>query len=355
LNVVSKALSLKNSIPILEGIQIKAHGSTVTLTATDYELFIERRVHADIKLEGEAVVLGRIFTDFIKKLTHLSTVNIEKKDDKLYIQYAGNETDIQCFNDEIYPEVQKESGENAYFYIKETDFKEALEKTLFCVAQDDTRPVLKGCLIEVKDGEMTTVALDGYRLALYKKEVKENKGDIKMIVLGKMLYEISKITEDNETEIKVSVQEKNVYLDLGHTKITTRLMEGDFIQYNKIIPANFTTLVEINKNELEQGLDRASLMLKNKKNNYLKLSINNNLVIIKTNSDYGSIRESIPCKLEGKDMEIAFNSKYLYEALNRVKEDYIRIEFTTSNSPAVLKPMDGEKFKYIILPVRLLG
>ena len=354
LSVVSKALPLKGVVPILEGIKIKAEGSKVTFTATDQEIFIERKINAEIKLEGETIVIGKLFADFAKKLTTLPQIQIEKSD-KLVIRYGINETEMQCLNEEGYPEIEDCEDDSRSFFIKEGDFKDALEKTLFCVALDDSRPILKGCLLEVKEGVLTAVALDGYRLALYKTKVRDEKGDIKMVISGKMLKEISNITEFNETEIKVILQEKTVFFDLGHTKISTRLMEGDFLQYQKIMPVNFNSLVDINKNKLEEGLDRASLIIRNKKNNYLKLSVREKDILIQSNSELGSIKENIDCRLEGRELEIAFNSKYLHEALSKVKEDYIKIEFTSSNAPAVLRPIEGEKFKYIILPVRLLG
>lgn len=354
LGTVSKALSTKTNIPILEGIKILAEGTTVTLTATDLELFIEKKIKAEIKLEGETVVLGRFFADFMRKLVNLSSVELEKIDERLVIRYGENETEIQCLNEDTYPS-QNQVDDDMSFVIKECDMKEALDKTLFCVATDDSRPILKGCLLEVKEDYMTAVALDGYRLAISKTAVKEQKGNINIIVPGKTLTEISRILSESQDEIKVNVQKNNILFDLGHTTITTRLIEGEYLQYNKIIPVNYNTNIVIKKNDLEDGLDRASLIVRNKKNNYLKLSIGNNSIVIKSNSEFGSIRESLACTLEGRDIEIAFNSKYLFDALNKIKEDYIRIEFTSSNAPAVIKPIEGDAFKYIILPVRLLG
>lgn len=354
LTVVSKALPSKNTIPILEGIKILAEGATVTLTATDLELFIEKKIKAEIKLEGETVVIGRFFTDFIKKLINIPEIELEKIEERIVIRYGDNETEIQCLNEDTFPLISPVDSEKS-FIVKESDLKDVLDRTMFCVAMDDTRPILKGCLLEVEEDTLTAVALDGYRLAVSKTPVKEAKGEISIIVPGKTLNEISRIFADSEDEIKVNVQKNNILFDLDHTKITTRLIEGEYLQYKKIIPISYGTNIVINKNELEDGLDRASLIVRNKKNNYLKLTINNNSIVIKSNSEVGSIRESLKCTLEGKDIEIAFNSKYLFDALNKIKEDYIRIEFTGSNAPAVIKPIEGDKFKYIILPVRLLG
>ncbi|MFA5449202.1 MAG: DNA polymerase III subunit beta [Clostridia bacterium] len=354
LSVVSKALSTKTNIPILEGIKILAEGTTLTLTATDLELFIEKKIKAEIKIEGEVVVIGRFFNEFVKKLTEMSDIEIEKIDERLVIRYGENETEILCLNESTFPLISPVDEEKT-FTIKEGDLKDILERTLFCVALDDTRPILKGALLEIKEDIITAVALDGYRLAVCRNAVTEQKGDIRIIVSGKILNEVSRILEDSEDEVKVNVQKNNILFDLRHTKITTRLLEGEYLQYEKIIPVTYGSSLIVKKDDLEDGLDRASIIVRNKKNNYLKLSIGNNSITIRSNSEQGSIRETINCSLEGKDIEIAFNSKYLFDALNKIKEDYIRIEFASSNAPAVIKPTEGDRFKYIILPVRLLG
>lgn len=354
LNIVSKAIPNKPTIPILEGIRIFAEGTSLIFTATDMEMFIEKKIPAEILLEGELVVSGRIFTEFARKLADLDTVTIEKVGDNLNIHYGDNETAIQCLNDDTFPEIRQIDDDN-YFVIKEGMLKDTLERALFCVAVEDSRPILKGCLIEVKDAVLTAVALDGYRLAVAKCGVTEHKSEVKIIVPGKNLGEIAKILSDGEDLIKVNIQKNNIMFDMGHTRITARLMEGEFLQYEKIIPISGQTSVVVNKTEIENGLGRASLIARDMKNNYSKLSISNNLITIKSASEVGNFRESVACKQEGKDLEIAFNSRYLFDAFNRIKEDHIKIEFNGSSAPALITPIDGEKFKYIILPVRMIG
>jgi len=355
LNVVSKAIPGKPTIPILEGINIYAHGSTLTLTATDMEMFIEKKLSAEILLEGDLVVSGRIFTEFIRKLTDLDSISIEKLGNNLLnIHYGENETTIQCLNEETYPEI-RQIDDDSFFSIREGDLKDTLERALFCVAVEDSRPILKGCLIEVKDAVFTAVALDGYRLAITKCSVKEYKGDIKIIIPGKNLSEIVKILTESNDDVKVNIQKNNIMFDLGHTRITARLMEGEFLQYEKIIPVTSQTSIIVRKSEMEDGLGRASLIARDMKNNYSKLSLGNGMITIKSNSEVGNFRENVACIIEGKDLEIAFNSRYLFDAFNRIKEDQIKIEFNGSSAPALILPLMGERFKYIILPVRLVG
>jgi DNA polymerase-3 subunit beta len=353
LNVVSRALVSKAAIPILEGIKILAEGTEVTLTATDTEFFIERKIQAEIKLEGEAVVIGKFFTEFIRKLTSVEAVEIEKISSMLFIRYLDSETEIQCLNEDAFP-ITGSVDDDFSFFIKEKDLKDILEKTLFCIAQDDTRPILKGCLLEAEGDALTTVALDGYRLAVSRAEIKEKNNDVKIIVPGKILTEVQRILEDSETDIKINIQKNNVLFNLGHTTVISRLLEGEFIQYTKIIPSSYHTLLTVKKEALQECLDRASLMVRNKKNNYLKFTINNNQIVINTNSELGSIREVVACTHEGKGLEIAFNSKFVLEALSKIKDEFVKIEMSSSNAPAVVTPVEGDKFKFIILPVRLV-
>ena len=350
---VSKAISGKSNIPILEGVKISACGDEVTLSATDLELFIETRIKANVKIEGETVVTGKLFTEFVKKLVEVEEIEIEKYSTSLVVRYNGNESEFQCMEDDTYPEIKTVSDENS-FLVRERDLKEAIEGVIFCVSTEETRPILKGCQIAVKGEEMTCAALDGYRLGITKREIFNPTGDVSIVVLGKTLNEIVKVFDDREEKVKVAVEKNYVMFDMGHTKIITRLLEGDFIQYEKILPQSRNTEIVVNKNALEAGLDRATIVAKNKKN-YLKMKFEGGKIEINSASEVGRIRETVDCKQEGKDIEIAFNSRYLFDAFNRIKEDFIKINLTSSNAPAVIIPVEGEKYVYLVLPLRMIG
>ena len=150
--------------------------------------------------------------------------------------------------------------------------------------------------------------------------------------------------------------QKNIVLfDLGNTVITTRLIDGDFIDYKRLIPATYTTHVTVETDNLIKGLDRASLVAKKQKNNSLKLSISGNVIEINSTSEIGKIRETVNCALEGKDLDIAFNSRFLADALTKIKEDFIDIKFSGATSPTIIVPKEGDKFLYMVLPIRMLG
>ena len=352
LNTVGKAISNKANIPILEGIKIRAEGDEVTLAATDLELYISTRIKANVKLEGETVVTGKIFAEFMRKVAD-EEVDIEKYTSTLSVSYGVNVSEFQCMDDETYPESKDVPTDNG-FVAKDKDLRDTIEGVIFCAAQDDSRPILRGCKLEVEDDELVAAALDGYRLGVTRCRVFGQKGDFGVVIPSKNLQEIVKIIGEDGSNISVYAEKSRVLFDLGNTKIVTRVLEGEFIQYKKIIPEAVSSSVVVNKGALEMGLDRAALVTKNKKN-YVKLSLSANAINIDSSSEVGKIHENVPCDLSGKDIEIAFNTRYLFDAFARIKEDSVKINLSTSNAPAVIVPLEGDKYLYLVLPVRLVG
>jgi len=338
LNIVCKAISGKANIPILEGIKMSAYGDEVTLMATDLELYIRTKIKADIKLEGETVVTGRIFADFMRKVSD-DEVTVEKYSSTLSV----NVSEFQCMDDDAYPEPRAIGGENG-FTAKDKELKEVIDGVIFCASQDDTRAILRGCKFSIEGDELVAVALDGFRLAVTRCRVFGVTG------------EPVKIIGEDDMDVRVTADKNQVLFDLGSTLITTRLLEGEFYQYRKIVPQSSPgTSVMVNKEALTTSLDRASLVAKNKKN-YVKLSVSGNTISIDSASEQGKIHESVACSaVEGKDLDIAFNTRFLFDAFSRIKEDFIKLSFYSSTAPALILPKEGDKYLYLVLPVRLVG
>lgn len=351
---VSKAINSKTTNPILEGIKLVAEDSTLTLSATDYELAIEKKIKADIKIEGETVVPGRFFSDFVKKLTNEKIELNLNDNNQLIIKYCDSEGFIQCMNSLEYPSVKKiESGE--YFGITQKDFKNLILKSIFSVAIDDSRPILKGCLLEVEDNFIKAVALDGYRLAYVKKPLISSSGKIRVVVPSRSLSEVAKILDDSDDIINVYIQQNNLMIDLKHTKIITRLIDGEFLNYNQIISNSFASTITVNKEQLEQALERASLLSKVGQNNLVKFDIKEKNLVISSNSEIGNIKENINIVLSGKDLNIAFNAMYFMDALRVLNDEFITINFNSAINPCVIKPVESDEYLYLILPVRMIN
>lgn len=350
---VSKALSNKPTNPILEGIKISAEDNELTLSATDTDLSIEKKIKADIKVEGEIVVPGKFITEFVKKLSN-SEIELEVNDkNQLLIRYDGNESIIQCYNVIEYPGFKKLKTDE-WFGISQKDLKALISKTIFSVALDDSRPILKGVLFDVDQKEISAVALDGYRLARVKKKSTVNVKK-QIVIPTRSLNEISKLLDDSDDIINVYIDSNAIMIDTVDTKIISRLLEGDFVNYKQIIPMNYETFVIVNKLQLEDALERVSLLSKVGQNNFVKFDIKEGAVQLTSNSEIGNIKEKISAVLNGKDVTIAFNPRFILESLKASNDEFVKLCLNTSSNPCVIVPTEGDEFLYLILPVRMFG
>lgn len=350
---VSKAISNKITNPILEGIKIVAEGDILTLSATDTELSIERKIRANVKTEGEAVVPGKFITEFIKKLTNeMIELELNEKN-QMIIKYDDSHSIIQCYNAAEYPAFRKVETSN-YFGIAKKDLKTIINKTIFSVSIDDSRPILKGVLFDIDKNTLNAIALDGYRLAKVKKNITSGL-EIKIVIPAKSLGEISRLLDDSEEIINVYVDRNTLMVDFGETKVTTRLLEGDFVNYKQIISANYETVCVINKAQFEDALERASLLSKVGQGNCVKFEVKEKNLCITSNSELGNVKENVAINMTGKELLIAFNARYFIENLKANSDEFVKICFNSSANPCVIVPVEGDEFLYLILPVRIIG
>ena len=348
---VVKAISSKSPNQLLEGIKISCVGDELILTATDMEIAIEKTIPCETFMEGQAVIPGRIFADFSKKLENEDDLELSVEEGMLKISYSGSESFIQALPADEYPILKKEVNKNS-FVIKQKSFKSLINKTSFACSQDDSRPILKGCLLELNGDELTCVALDGFRLAVCKKTISEATGDIKAIVPSRALVEITRLLEKDEDLITVVIQENSLMISVDNTVFTTRLLEGEYIDYKKIVPASYLSVFRVNKNNMLNSIERASIMAKVMKN-IVKLDIHENYVDISSDSEVGNVKENVIINLEGKDTVIAFNSKYLIDCLRVIEDEFINFNLNTPIAPCVIKSYSDDEYLYLILPVRI--
>ena len=350
---VSKGTSNKTTNPILEGIKLVAEEDYLVLRATDEVLSIEKKIKADVKIEGETVVPGRFFSKYTRKLTNEQIELTLTDKNVLNIKYTDSLGTIQCLNPMEFPN-QKEIDNENYFEIKKIDLKNLINKSIFAVAQDDIRPILKGCLIEVKGSQVKAVALDGFRIAVVARPVVAKTNDFRVTVPARSLSEISKLLDDSEDVVRVYVSKNYIMLDLEDTKISSRLLDGEFINYEQIFPTNFTTVVTINKSQLEDALDRAALLSRIDRNNLVRFEITDKVMLLTSKSEIGDIRENITIALHGNDLNISFNARYFTEAMRATTDEFIKINFTTPIAPCVITGTENSDYSYLILPVRSL-
>ena len=350
ISVVSKAISSKTTSQILEGIKMVCEDDKLILSATDLEMSIEKTIRAEVETNGETVVPGRLFGEYIKKLTNQQLECELNERNQLKITYTDSEGCLQCMEISEFPQI-KELEKDSYFEISKEDFKSLINNVFYAVAQDDSRPILKGILIETEGTNIKAVAVDGCRLSISNKTLQMSTSDFKIIIPGKNLNEIVKMM-DNEGDIKVYVHSNNIMVDLGDTIVINRLIDGQFINYRQIVPKDFSTVVTINKEQLEDAIDRASVLSRIDKNNLVKFDIKEKNLMLTSNSEIGNTKENITVGVKGNDLTISFNSKYFSDCLRVIDNPYVKINFNSQIQPCVITPCEGEDFVFLILPVK---
>ncbi|MBC2582655.1 DNA polymerase III subunit beta [Clostridium sp. DJ247] len=353
ISTAQKAVTGKSTMPILNGILLKACNNEIVLTGSDIDLSIETRINADILEEGSIVIDSKLFGEIIRKLpndlVHINTID----NSSIEILCQKSRFTLIHMNSEDFPELPI-INENMMFSIPQKILKNMIKGTIFATAQDDTRPILTGVLFEIKDKNLNLVALDGYRLAL-KSEKIETDNIINAVIPGKTLNEVSKILEDEDENVNITFTPNHILFSLGETKIISRLLEGEFIRYSSIIPEEYSLKVIAKKGELLNCIERASLMAKDGNTNLVKFNIEEENIIITSNSQLGMVREELNIILQGEALQIAFNSKYLIDVLKIMDEDEIIMEFSSSVSPCIMKNKNINNCTYLVLPVRLLN
>lgn len=350
---VIRATAVRTTNPILEGIKLHASEDSLTLSATDLEISIEKTIPADVKIPGDTVVPGKFFADFVKKLSNEQIELSTTEQNTLKIKYTDSEGYLQCMNPEEFP-IIKELVAPEKITLSPLELKDLIEKTIFSVAVDDARPNLKGCLFEVADNKMTAVALDGYRLAMVKTDVACTSNKLSFIVPGRCLGEIAKLISVTSDSIDVLVSQNHLLINDGSVKIITRLLEGEFINYKQVIPTTVSTTILVSKAQLEDGLDRASLLARMDKNNLVKFDIRDKILTLTSASNIGNVTENITISLEGKDLVIAFNARYLSDCMHSISDEFIKINFTSQIAPCTICSAEDDKYLYLILPVRIV-
>ena len=346
---VSKACAVRTTAPIMECIKLSAYGTEVNLLATDGELSISKSVKAEVFEEGDVCVPGKLFSDFIGKLSG-EEVCIATGEKGVEISYRDAGTFLQSLPAEEFPRIDFTVGENS-FTMKQQSLKKIIAETTFCCATDDSRPILKGCLMEFKD-ELEMCALDGYRLACTKAEIVTKSGEKSIICPARTLSEISKLLEGESEEITLYTQGGMLLVKEGDTTVVSRLYQGEFIRKENVIPTRFTTVVTMKREEIIASAERAAILIRGDKNNLVTLDIGAESVKISSVSDYGNVAETVKAAVDGTEITISMNAKFLLDALRALEEEEVVLSFNGAVSPFILQNLERKDSLYLILPVR---
>ena len=348
--IVMKAVPAKTTMNILECILIDATTNEIKFTANDMELGIETIVEGEIIEKGKVAIDAKIFSEIVRKLP----------DNEFCIETDSNYTSLITCEKSKFNIAGKSGDDFSYLPIIEKDkfitlsqftLRETINQTLFSIAMNDNNKMMTGELFEVANGILKVVGLDGHRIAIRIIELTSHADDVKVVVPGKTLSEISKILSTNaEDAVTIYFTNNHILFEFDNTTVVSRLIEGEYFRINQMLSSDYETKVTINKKEFLDSIDRATLLIKESEKKPIILSITDGSLEVHVNSSMGSLNEDIDINKDGKDIMIGFNPKFLIDALKVIDDEQIYIYLVNPKAPCFIKDKE-ESYIYLILPV----
>ena len=356
INSVVKGVASKTTMPILEGILIQTNDNEIKLTTDDLEIGIEYIIESEVEEQGNTVVNAIMFSEIIRKLPD-TEISITLNDNNLLvIECEGSLYKLATMNPDEFPELPKINVENSV-ELEQKTLKNMIRKTIFAVSIEENRPIFTGCLFEINNNMLNVVAVDGFRLGWTSSYLEEKSSNFKAVIPGKTLNEVNKIISDSFDKITIGVSKNQALFEMENCKIVTRLLDGEFLNYKSVVPQNWDTRIRANRRDLQECFERISLIsastTEKEKKYPVKVNIEVGKVTISCTNQTGDAKEEIFLETEGKDLEVGFNPKYFLDALKAIDDEEIFVNFGTSISPCVIKPIENEDYTYMILPIRM--
>lgn len=353
-NIALKAVSVKSTMPILECLIIEVKDNQIKLIANDMEIGIETIINGEILETGTVAINAKLFSDIIRKLpenaiTIYTDSNFTTKItcEKAKFELLGKSTEEFPF----LPIIEK----NTPIVLSQFALKEVIRQTVFSIADNESNKIMTGELFEIEKDELKVVSLDGHRISIRKLKLNNTYDNMKVIVPGKTLLEISKILSgEMNDELQIFISEKHILFEFNNTTVLSRLIEGNFFKVEQMLSNDYETKIAINKKEFLSCIDRATLFVKESEKKPIIVNILDEELELKINSSIGSMNETIDIRKEGKDILIGFNPKFLIDALRVIDDEEIEVYLFNPKAPCFIKDKE-ETYVYIILPVNFSG
>ena len=358
LNSVTKAVAIKTTMPILEGILIQTNNNDIKLTCYDKELGIEYIIKDNNVLEQGSIVVNAImFSEIIRKLPNINITISINDNNLLVIECEGSLYKLATMDPEEFPQLPEINVENS-IELEQNTLKDMIRKTIFAISTEENKPVFTGCLFEVKNNKLNVVAVDGFRLAWKSKILNTKTNDFEAVIPGRTLQEVNKILIDSFDLIKLGIAKNQALFEIENCKIVTRLLDGEFLKYSDVIPKKWETRVRVNKNLISNCFERISLIssssIEKEKRYPVKINIEVGKIKISCTNQTGDAKEELFTTTEGQDLEAGFNPKFFLDVFRNIDDEDVFIDFGTSISPCIIKSVEDDgDYQYMILPVRL--
>ena len=352
ISVASRTVAQKSAISGLEGILIRA-GVKVMLTGYNLETGITVSVDADIQETGACVMPARLFFDIVRKLPD-DTVSIQVDESfKVSIKGGISSFTITALSADDYPELPDVDSEKG-IRVPQNELKAMISGTIFAVSENQARPIHTGVLFEVDNDSITSVAVDGYRLALRRYLPGESlERTLKFVAPAAALKEVEKILGDTDDPATFYPGSKHILFTIGDATLVCRILEGEFLDWRRVLPQNNPVKLVGNVSRLTDSIERVGLVISEKLKSPVRCKFGDNAAELRTISTIGEAYDVCPIAGDGKDLEIGFNCKYLLDALRAVPDSECTLEMINGLSPIVLNPTEGNRYSYMVLPVRL--
>lgn len=354
-NNVMRAVSTKVTIPTIEGILVECGSDTLSLTGYDFEFGINTIMQATVSEPGALVINAKVLCDIIRKASSES-ITFETSGTSVSITAGAAQYNIMGISADEYPELPSVSGGIPVF-INQGVLQQMVMQTLFAVAEDENQKMVHtGLKFELKMNQLRLVGVDGFRLSIRTETIKYDGEEISFIVPKKTIRELIKIIgSETDKDVQISVGKRHIIFDVDNYSIISRLLEGDFLDYNAAIPKTSGTTVLINTNDAISCIERTIPVIENSAKNPIRCLFDNDEMRVSTVSALGRVVDYTHANISGNRVEIGFNSKYLLDAFNAADTDQVKIELSGPVSPVKILPVNDESFLFLVLPMRLKG
>ena len=348
---VSRAVSAKASIPALEGVLIKAYDSKLNISGYNLEIGITTDVEATVKEEGEIVLSARLFLDIVRRLPE-EIVMIET-DDRLVTYITCGKVDYQIvgMSSVEYPDLptfQQTDG----ITVNAKVLRDMIRQTVYAVSDNNSKPIYTGSLFDISDGVLRIVAIDGFRMAIRSENV-DSESKTSFVVPGKTQLEVLKLITDDDENVEIIVGQRHITFKINSYMVISRLIEGTFLDYKSTIPTGEKTELVINTRMMIDSVERMSLLNSERIQSPVRCKFNDNEIRMSCASAVGRANDVISVPVIGESVEIGFNNRYMLEALKNTDTDEVKMVLNGAVSPIVIKPVKGDSFLSIVVPVRL--
>lgn len=349
ISIVSRAIPVRSTMPMMECILIDASTDKILLLANDMEIGIQTTVEGEILDRGIIAVEASVFSSIVRKLPD-EEVRIETNGEELLIRCGKARFNIMGHNGSDFtylPEIEKNDGIN----VSQFTLKEMIIRTIFSTSDNDSNRLMTGELVEIKNGTLTMVTLDGHRISLRRTELNGSYNNRRVTIPGKAMSEISKILSGNtDKNVSLFFTDKHVLFEFDETLVVVRLLDGDYFHIETMLNGDYETRMTINRRELLDCIDRATLLVKEGDKKPIILTIGDTSLALQIRTTLGSMDESIDVTKTGSDLMIAFNPRFFIDALRAIDDEEIDIYFVNPKAPCFIRNAD-ESYNYVILPV----